>query len=214
MIAALRTVIKRMHYPLEVMLTCVRWYVSYPLSFRHLEEMMEERGVVVDHATIHRWAIKIVPVLAAVFRRCKRPLGTSWRMDETYIKVHGQWKYLYRAVARDGDTIDFLLRAKRDKAAARRFLEQAIALHGEPHKITIDQSGANTAAIENYNADHHTRHRATPVQVSQQYRRARSSGYQTNRTADARVQGLSLRPHPHCRHRNDAHDPQGADRLP
>ena len=75
MIAALRTVIKRMHYPLEVMLTCVRWYVSYPLSFRHLEEMMEERGVVVDHATIHRWAIKIVPVLAAVFRRCKRPSG-------------------------------------------------------------------------------------------------------------------------------------------
>jgi transposase-like protein len=156
MIAALRTVIKRMHYPLEVMLTCVRWYVSYPLSFRHLEEMMEERGVVVDHATIHRWAIKIVPVLAAVFRRCKRPLGMSWRMDETYIKVHGQWKYLYRAIDRDGDTIDFLLRAKRDKAAARRFLEQAIALHGEPHKITNDQSGANTAAIENYNADHHT----------------------------------------------------------
>ena len=156
MIAALRTVIKRMHYPLEVMLTCVRWYVSYPLSFRHLEEMMEERGVVVDYATIHRWAIKIVPVLAAVFRRCKRPLGMSWRMDETYIKVHGQWKYLYRAVDRDGDTIDFLLRAKRDKAAARRFLEQAIALHGEPHKITNDQSGANTAAIENYNADHHT----------------------------------------------------------
>lgn len=156
MIAALRTVIKRMHYPLEVMLTCVRCYVSYPLSFRHLEEMMEERGVVVDHATVHRWAIKIVPVLAAVFRRCKRPLGTSWRMDETYIKVHGQWKYLYRAVDRDGDTIDFLLRAKRDKAAARRFLEQAIALHGEPHKITIDQSGANTAAIESYNDDHHT----------------------------------------------------------
>jgi putative transposase len=121
MIAALRTVIKRMHYPLEVILTCVRWYVSYPLSFRHLEEMMEERGVVVDHATIHRWAINIVPVLAAVFRRCKRPLGTSWRMGETYIKVHGQWKYLYRAVDRDGDTIDFLLRATRDRAAARQF---------------------------------------------------------------------------------------------
>ena len=156
MIAALRTVIKRMHYRLEVMLACVRGYVSYPLSFRHLEDMMEERGVVLDHATIHRWAIKIVAVLAAVFRRCKRPLGTSWRMDETYIKVHGQCKYLYRAVDRDGETIDFLLTAQRDKAAARRFLEQAIALHGEPHKITIDHSGANTAAIENYHADHHT----------------------------------------------------------
>jgi len=77
-------------------------------------------------------------------------------MDETYIKVHEQWKYLYRAVDRDGETIDFLLRAKRDQAAARRFLEQAITLHGEPQKITIDQSGANTAAIKSYNAEHHS----------------------------------------------------------
>ena len=148
MIAALSKVIRRMHYPLGVMLTCVRWYVAYPLSLRHLEEMMAERGVPVDHATVHRWAMKIVPVLAAVFRRRKRPVGKSWRMDETYIKVHGQWKYLYRAVDREDDTIDFLLRAKRDCAAARRFLEEAMALHGEPEKITIDQSGANTAAIE------------------------------------------------------------------
>jgi hypothetical protein len=96
MIAALRKVIQRMHYPLEVMLTCVRWYVAYPLSLRHLEEMMAERSVVVAHATVHRWSIKIVPVLALLFRRRKRPVGKSWRMDETYIKVHGQWKYLYR----------------------------------------------------------------------------------------------------------------------
>ena len=154
MIAALSKVIKRMHYPLDVMLTCVRWYVAYPLSLRHLEEMMAERGISVDHSTVHRWAIKIVPVLAAVFRRRQRPVGKSWRMDETYIKVHGQWKYLYRAVDRDGETIDFLLRAKRDQAAARRFLEQAMALHGEPQKITIDKSGANTAAIESYNAEY------------------------------------------------------------
>jgi putative transposase len=84
MIEALRKVIKRMHYPLEVMLTCVRWYAAYPLSLRHIEEMMQERGVLVDHSTVHRWAIKILPVLAAVSRRRKRPVGTSWRMDETY----------------------------------------------------------------------------------------------------------------------------------
>lgn len=107
MIEELRKVIKRIHYPLEVMLTCVRWYAAYPLSLRHIEEMMQERGVCVDHATIHRWAMKILPVLAAVFRRRKRPVGISWRMDETYIKVAGQWKYLYRAVDRDGYTIDF-----------------------------------------------------------------------------------------------------------
>jgi putative transposase len=154
MIEALCEVIQRMHYPLEVMLTCVRWYAAYPLSLRHIEEMMQERGVLVDHATVHRWAIKILPVLAAVLRRRKRPVGKSWRMDETYIKVAGQWKYLYRAVDRDGDTIDFLLRAKRDRAAARKFLERSIALHGEPDKITIDKSGANTAAIASYNAEH------------------------------------------------------------
>ena len=151
--SALRKVLKRFHYPLEVMLTCVRWYVAYPLSLRHIEEMMRERGVFLDHATFHRWAIKMVPVLAAVFRRRKHPVGNSWRVDETYIKVAGQWKYLYRAVDRAGDTVDFLLTAKCDMAAARRFLERAINLHDLPEKITIDKSGANTAAIESVKAD-------------------------------------------------------------
>jgi putative transposase len=154
MIEALRKVIKRQHYPLEVMLTCVRWYVAYPLSLRHIEEIMAERGVSVDHATVHRWSLKILPVLAKVSRRRQRPVGKSWRMDETYIKVRGCWKYLYRAVDRDGATVDFLLTARRDEAAARRFLERAINRHGEPDKITIDKSGANTAAINSYNAEH------------------------------------------------------------
>ena len=151
--STLNKVLQRLHYPLDVMLTCVRRYIAYPLSLRHVEEMMQERGVFVDHSTVHRWAMKILPVMAAVFRRRKRPVGGSWRMDETYIKVAGQWKYLYRAVDRAGDTVDFLLTAKRDKAAARRFLERAINLHGVPEKITIDKSGANTAAIESVKAD-------------------------------------------------------------
>ena len=115
--------------------------------------MMTERGVFVDHSTVHRWAIKMLPVLALVFRRRKRPVGTSWRMDETYIKISGEWKYLYRAVDRNGDKVDFLLRARRDQAAARAFLERAIDLHGVPQKITIDKSGANTAAILSIQAD-------------------------------------------------------------
>jgi putative transposase len=149
----LRRVFKRLHYPQEVMLTCVRWYVAYPLSLRHLEEMMAERGVAVDHSTIHRWAIKMLPVLAAICRRRKRPVGRSWRMDETYIKVASEWKYLYRAVDKTGDTVDFLLRAKRDHAAARAFFERAIDLHGMPDKITIDESGSNTAAVVSIEAD-------------------------------------------------------------
>jgi transposase-like protein len=131
----------------------VRWYAAYPLSLRHIEEMMAERGVLVDHATVHRWAIKILPILAAAFRRHKRQVGLSWRVDETYVKVAGQWKYLYRAVDRDGNTVDFLLRAHRDYAAARRFFEQAIDLHGVPDKITTDKSGANTAAGEGLRED-------------------------------------------------------------
>lgn len=151
--STLRKVLKRLHYPLEVMLTCVRWYVAYALSLRNIGEMMQERGVFVDHVTVHRWAIKVQPVLAAVLRRRKSPVGRSWRMDETYIKVSGQWKYLYRVVDRDGDTVDFLLTAKRDLAAARRFLERTIDLHDVPEKITIDKSGSNTAAIESIKAD-------------------------------------------------------------
>ena len=146
--STLRRVIKRLHFPLEIMLVCVRWYAAYPLSLRQLEEMMAERGVGVDHATVHRWALKILPVLAAVFRQRKRPVGGSWRMDETYIQVSGQWKYLYRAVDRLGQTVDFLLTARRDEAAARRFFERAISLHDLPEKITIDKSGANTAAVK------------------------------------------------------------------
>ena len=153
MIEALRKVIKRIHYPLEVMLICVRWYAANPLSLRHIEEMMAERGVAVDHATIHRWAVKILPVLAAVFRRRRRPAGGSWRVDETYIQVKGTWKYLYRGVDRDGQTVDFLLTGKRDLAAARRFFERAIDQHDLPKSITVDKSGANTAAVRGVVAD-------------------------------------------------------------
>ena len=114
---------------------------------------MVERGVVVDHTTVRRWAIKMLPRLALMLRRRKRPVGLRWRMDETYVKVGGQWKYLYRAVDKAGQTIVFLLRAHRDHAAARRFFERAIDLHDLPEKITIDKSGANTATIEGIRAD-------------------------------------------------------------
>lgn len=104
---AMARVLKRLHYPLEMILMCVRWYVAYGLSLRNLEEMMAERGIDVDHSTVHRWALKLLPVLEKAFRRRhKRPVGRSWRVDETYIKVKGQWKYLYRAVDKAGDTID------------------------------------------------------------------------------------------------------------
>jgi putative transposase len=147
---------KGAHFPPEVILMGVRWYVAYPLSTRHVEALMEERGVEVDHATINRWVIKYSPQLEAAFHRRKRPVWISWRLDETYIKVKGQWRYLYRAVDKSGQTIDFLLTEERDEQAATRFLTKAIRRHGVPEKITIDGSEANAAAIRGYNAAHGT----------------------------------------------------------
>jgi putative transposase len=144
---------KGSHFEREVILWGIRWYVAYPISYRQLEEMLEERGVEVDHSTLNRWVMKYVPLLDQQFRVRKRPVGSSWRLDETYVKVKGNWKYLYRAVDKAGATVDFLLTAKRDRKAALRFLRKAINQHGVPEKITIDKSGANTAAIESYNEE-------------------------------------------------------------
>ncbi|MFP7609913.1 IS6 family transposase [Serratia quinivorans] len=149
----IRKAFKRLHYPVDIIAQCVRWYLAYSLSLRNLEEMMAERGIVVDHSTLHRWVIRLVPRLDKAFRRHKRSPGRRWRMDETYIKIRGQWKYLYRAVDSTGQTIDFLLTARRDEAAALRFFRKAIRHHGEPEVVTIDKSGANTAALATLNAD-------------------------------------------------------------
>jgi transposase-like protein len=118
--------------------------------------MMAERGLAVDHSSVHRWVVKLLPQFEKAFRRHKRPVGTSGRMDETYLKVRGQWKYLYRAVDKAGNTIDFLLRAHRDKAAARCYFEKAIAQNGAPETVTVDQSGANLAALHAVNAQRET----------------------------------------------------------
>ena len=153
---------KGMRFPIDVILVCIRWYAAYPLSYRHLEEMMEERGVSVDHSSINRWAVRFLPLIEKMARKYKRPVGGSWRMDETYIKVKGVWKYLYRAVDKQGKTVDFLLTAKRDMAAAKRFFDKAMGANGDPDKVAMDKSGANKAAIDAINAG-----RDVPILVRQ-----------------------------------------------
>jgi putative transposase len=147
---------KEAHLERDIILTCVRWYVAYPLSYRQLEEMMQERGVAVEHSAINRWVLKYSPQLEAAFHRRKRPVWRSWRLDETYIRVRGHWRYLYRAVDKAGHTIDFLLMERRDERAAMHFLTKAIRRHGVPDTITLDGSRANVAAIASYNAEHDT----------------------------------------------------------
>ncbi len=149
----IRKAFKRLHYPIDIIAQCVRWYLAYSLSLRNLEEIMAERGITVDHSTLHRWVIRLVPLLRKAFRRHKRSVGRRWRIVETYIKIKGQWKYLYRAVDTAGQTSDFLLAAKRDAAAALRFFRKAIRHHGEPEVVTIDKSGTSTAALSMLIAD-------------------------------------------------------------
>src|SRR5262250_813059 len=117
---------------------------------------MAERGVTVVHTTVLRWVQCLVPVIEKKWNNYARPVGSSWRVDETYIKVKGQWRYLYRAVDKQGQTIDFLLTEHRDKEAALRFLKKAIRRNGLPETITIDGSDANEAAIKSYNEAHGT----------------------------------------------------------
>ena len=139
------------HFPKDIILYAVFFYVRYGVSYRDLEEIMAERGVKVDHATLNRWVIDYSPLIAAEAKKRKRPVASSWRMDETYVKVKGQWVYLYRAVDKFGATIDFMVSEHRDEAAATAFFKQAIDANGFPSKVVMDKSGANYAGIENIN---------------------------------------------------------------
>lgn len=139
-------------FPKDIILMAVRWYVAYPLSYRNIEELMAERNVKVDHATLNRWVVEYSPQLESEFRKYhKRKINNSWRMDETYLKIKGVDVYLYRAVDKFGKTIDFMLSEKRDKQAALAFFNKAISENGLPEKVTMDKSGANKAGIDAVN---------------------------------------------------------------
>ncbi len=142
---------KGVHFPKDVILFAVFFYVRYGVSYRDLEEILAERGVTVDHATLNRWVTKYARQVAAEARLRKRPADRSWRMDETYVRVKGNWIYLYRAVDKFGKTLDFMLSRRRNKAAATRFFAHALETNGMPRKIVIDKSGANTAGINEIN---------------------------------------------------------------
>jgi putative transposase len=155
-------VLKRLHYPLDVILTCVRWYVAFsaePASSGRNDVRAWDRSGSFDGTSLGHEAVAVV---RESISQPQTHGGKSWRMDETYIKVKGQWKYLYRALDKDGNTVDFLLRARRDRLAARRYFEKSIAHHGAPETVTIDQSGANLTALKAINAE-----RVTPIKIRQ-----------------------------------------------
>jgi transposase, IS6 family len=138
------------HYESDIILLCVRWYLRYALSYRDLEEMMNERGLALDHTTIYRWVQAYAQELEKRIRPHLRPTTDSYRVDETYVKIKGKWKYLYRAVDSTGQTIDFMLSARRDKRAAKRFFRKMLktAKGQSPRVINVDKNQAYPPAIE------------------------------------------------------------------
>ena len=142
---------KGYQFPKEIILQAIYFKLRFSLTYRDVEELLTIRGVRVDHATIQRWIYKFMPLIETTFNKRRKPVGKSWRLDETYIKVKGEWMYLYRAVDKDGNTVDFLLTKKRNKFAAHKFLLKAISNNGCPRMINIDKSGANKEAIRTYN---------------------------------------------------------------
>ena len=138
---------KRHRYPKAIILQAVYFKLRFTLSYRDVEELLEIRGVKVDHSTIQRWVFKFSPFVESNMNKQKNVVGNSWRMDETYIKVGGKDRYLYRAVDKQGNTVDFLLTKRRMKGSAQKFLNKAIGNNGKPRLINIDKSGANTQAI-------------------------------------------------------------------
>jgi putative transposase len=157
-----RSVIKRLRFPLDIMLLCLRWYVAYALSLRNLEEMMQERGVFVDFPPFTAGLSSWFRAGRKAFRKRKRKRGIgavrkSWRLDETYVKIRGEDRYWYRAVDKQGNTVDSLLTAKRDRRAAWRFFMRVVKNNRLPKIVNIDKSGANNAGIRDYNRKHGTK---------------------------------------------------------
>jgi len=168
----------------------------------YVEQGIPERGYTVDHSTVQRWVVHYAPRIEKAFRKNKKRVGNRWRLDETYVKIKGEWKYLYRAVDKKGSTIDFLLTAKRNKKAARRFLNKAIGTNGKPSLINIDKSGANTAAIKQYNTEENKRIKIRQCKylnniVEQDHRFIKRIirpmlGFKSFRSAQATLAGIEL----------------------
>jgi IS6 family transposase len=137
---------KGFRFPPEMIVLAVRWYLRFGLSYRDIEELLAERGIEVDHVTVYRWVQRFTPLLADAARPCRHAVGDRWCVDETYVKVAGRWRYVYRAIDQYGQIIDVYVSARRDTHAARRFFATAIGDHGEPAEVVTDRVGAGNSS--------------------------------------------------------------------
>jgi IS6 family transposase len=135
-------------FPPEVIVLAVRWYLRYGLSYRDVEELLVERGVELDHVTIYRWVQRFTPLLIDAARPCRHTVGDRWFVDETYVKVAGQWQYVYRAVDQFGQVIDVYVSVRRDTRAARRFFASALDAHRAQREVVTDRAWTFLAVID------------------------------------------------------------------
>jgi transposase-like protein len=136
-------------FPAEVIVLAVRWYLRFGLSYRDVEELLAERGVEVDHVTVYRWVLRFTPLLAEAARPRRLAVGDRWRVDETYVKVAGRWRYVYRAIDQFGQVIDVYVSPRRDARAARRFFERAIdSTKVTPSEVVTDRAPTYPVVLE------------------------------------------------------------------
>ena len=185
-------------FPPDVILLAVRWYLRYSLSYRDLEELLAERGIEVDHVTLFRWVQRFTPVLIDAARPCRRAVGDRWFVDETYVKVAGVWRYVYRAVDQDGQILDVFVSKRRDTAAAEWFFAKALRDHGEPFEIVTDKSPTLASVIADmvpdavHTTDQHANNRIECDHGRLKARLRPMRGFKTDRTASVVIRGHAL----------------------
>ena len=182
-------------FPPEVIILAVRWYLRYGLSYRDVEELLAERGVEVDHVTLFRWVQRFTPLLVDAARPCRHVVTGRWFVDETYVKVAGAWRYVYRAVDDEGQVIDVYVSPRRDIAAARRFFTTAITAHGEPDEVVTDLAQALETVIDElvpdafHNTEQYANNRVECDHGRLKARLRPMRGLKTDRTATVVIAG-------------------------
>jgi transposase-like protein len=183
-------------FPPEVIVVAVRWYLRFNLSYRDVEELLTERGVEVDHVTVYRWVQRFTPLLADAARFCRHSPGDRWHVDETYVKINGVWRYVYRAVDQCGQVMDVLVSARRDAQAARRFFRRALTtLKVTPNEVVTDGAPVYPAMLDQLIAQawHHVEQYANnPIKADHsrlKHRLRPMRGLQTDRTAQVIITG-------------------------
>ncbi len=192
---ASRSAFRGFRFPPDVIVVAVRWYLRYGLSYRDVEELLAERGIAVDHVTLFRWVQRFTPILADMAAPARHAVGSRWFVDETYVKVAGVWRYVYRAIDERGQVVDVYVSTRRDTRAARRFFATTLALHGELDEVVTDRAPALARAISElfpgafHNTDQYANNRVECDHSRLKARLRPMRGLKTIKTASVIIRG-------------------------